>query len=563
MTPAVRYPAGPITPHGAYHILHNRVPQMALRAYDDSVVLNMMGGLAIADPTMPERVELKDLKGLIPPWQTIDQKGATEDGTTFIDALYDPIEVTLEVVAHGRNPAYARKVGRHLIESLDAKRQSELSFTTHDLGRWWAPIRWFKTPDNSFRGGAVKRQPFSLRVRADNGFWRSYDNIADFAFTYEADTDTFNFVDAAALGAGWTLVYTGPGAGHLAANGDQAVWIDSGTAQRTVVARRVGFTSTTNNQVVNVVIGTLQEWRWLENAYNDIWARMNNTGTAGSSGVRLRVSSGFIRLSYFVGGVETVLREFGIFDWQTWIPPLPGEKFTLIAGFEGNERTFKVLRNGSEVMAVTEVGTGSPLGASNRKAGFGMVAGAGVPDQASPAALRKWSAGDNATVSQVGFLPRVNMGDQPFWDRYNCFGPGIFRFGNGPGSSDMVEFGPLLENQVMQVRTDPRKRGVVDLTSIPPTAQELDFFQQALKDFISFATGNNVPPLLQAIESQFGITPPQGNPYSLLKGRWSNPVPAKSPGRPALVYHTRVEIANGNANSRVIAAGTPLRRFPY
>ncbi|EUA18481.1 gp15 domain protein [Mycobacterium xenopi 3993] len=33
---------------------------------------------------------------------------------------------------------------RDLIASIDAKQQSEFSWLTHDLGYWWAPIRWFK-----------------------------------------------------------------------------------------------------------------------------------------------------------------------------------------------------------------------------------------------------------------------------------------------------------------------------------------------------------------------------------------------------------------------------------
>ena len=90
----------------------------------------------------------------------------------------------------------------------------------------------------------------------------------------------------------------------------------------------------------------------------------------------------------------------------------------------------------------------------------------------------------------------------------------------------------------------------------------MNIFQQALKDFISFATGNNAPPLLQSIESAFGIAPPQGNPYSLLRGRFSRPIPARSPGAPLRPYHVKVEIDDGNASSMVLASGTPLRRYP-
>lgn len=85
--PTIRYPAGPITPAGAYHIMHDRIPQVALQSWDDTIVFNIMGGSSIHDPTIPERVNIANLGGLIPPWQNIRQKGATQDGSSFIDAL--------------------------------------------------------------------------------------------------------------------------------------------------------------------------------------------------------------------------------------------------------------------------------------------------------------------------------------------------------------------------------------------------------------------------------------------------------------------------------------------
>lgn len=110
----IRYPAGPITPHGAYHLLKGTHPTLSLSAYDDSVLIHLMGGLAVPDRTEPECVQLKrgGLKGLVPPWQTIDHKGATQDGATFVTALYDPIEVDLNVVVRGRDAKHCRRVDR-------------------------------------------------------------------------------------------------------------------------------------------------------------------------------------------------------------------------------------------------------------------------------------------------------------------------------------------------------------------------------------------------------------------------------------------------------------------
>lgn len=566
MSPTVRYPAGPVTPHGAYHILKGNHPMVALRAYDDSTIFHLMGGRSIPDRTMPESVQIKrdGLKGLIPPWKTIDQKTATQDGVTFVDALYDPMEVEATVIARGRSPKHTRRVVRDLIASLDVKQKSELSWFTQELGRWWAPVRWLKAPPNKFYGSQLREQELTLSLRADDAFWRSYDHSDAFTFSYEDMVDSFDYV-APDLGPNWPQRYTGEGGGFFRAVGGEAKWFDDPLNPILPDGREVvngpykDFSTDTDNQVITITLGSLQELTLGDTAYNDLWGRMgrNPDGTWNGDGIRARIGGFVYQLSRFNNFVETVMAQ-GLNLW----PPMWNDKFTLICGEEDNTRRFTILRNGFPALQHQESGEGSELGAAWRGIGFGVRAGAALITQTTPANVTEISAGDNATVSQSGFVTRLNVGDQPMWDRFTCFGPGTFFFANGPGSTDMVKFGPLLPNQVMQVRTDPRKYGVVDLTSIPPTPQELNWFQQALKDFYSFATGNNVPPLYQAIESQWGIAPPQGNPYSLLDGRFSNPIPPKSPGNPAKPYKVKVAIDDGNASSKIVVTGTPLRRYP-
>ncbi len=561
MAPLKRFPEGPVTPHGAYHILHDRIPQMGLRSFDDTVLFNLLGGLSIPDKhTAPGRVEVKDIKGLIPPWRTIDQKGATQDGTTFVDSLYDPADVELNVRVKGKDPADCRRVARYLIDSLDTKRQSELWWFTHQLGRWWAPVRWYNTPRDPVGGIRNNTQDLGLRLRADNAFWQSYPSIDQFVFTYATASDDFEYFDADDLGANWTVALSGPGTGNLSVDGGQ---VNSNLQNgRVAVARRNGYTSTTNNQVVEMEVGLLNQWFYPFNAYEDIWARMNNTGTPGTSGIRLRIMRHKLILSRFVAGVETVLRETILF-FPVWL----GEVFRIVAGEEGSERTIKVMRGGATIWSIVESGTGSLIGASNRSAGLGLH----TPGGEYTPSIRSWSAGDNSTVSQSGFLTRCNVGDQPMWDRYTVFGPGTFRFWNGPnaGVDEYVEFGPLVAGQVMQLRTDPRKRGVVDLTSTPATPAQMKQYESSLLDILSFAGANNAGPLADVLGSILGglgtgaVVPPQGNPYSMLRGRWSKPLDPKSPGKIAEQKHVKVSIDNGNADSKILVAGTPLRRMPF
>jgi hypothetical protein len=566
MTPAKRYPSGPITPAGAKQFISGREVSVALVAYDGSIAFDIMGGKSVADPLNPEAVLLQDIKGLIPPWKTLDQKGATEDGITNIGALYDPIEVTADVICEGRDPQHTRQVVRDLIASLDVKQQSELSFTDFEAGRWWSNVRWFKTPPNSLNV-KTNTQMMKLIMRADHGFWRSYDDVDMFALAYDDLADTFDadYTSTRNCGPMWPQYYTGTGGGYCIANGSgAATWSDQGgflTQGREVVnGPYADFDTDTNNQVIEIELGGIQEISFPDSAENHIWGRMGRTGGGewDGYGIKLQIGFGLIVLSRFNNFVEVEMRREIL-----WPPPAPRERFALVCGFEDKEYVFKAMRNGLDIFTHVEDPHGSNIGADFRGVGWGMRAGAALITQATPAAVTKFRVGDNIQSTQSGFLRRVNVGDQKMWDRYTLFGPASeIRIGNGPNTTDYVSFGPLLTNQVVQIRTDSRKRSVVDLTSTPPTPQELALFQQAHDDYASFATGNNAPVLLQQLQSAFGVVPPQANLYPYLNGRFNQAIPARSPGNPITPYYVSVSIIGGNSDSKVVASGTPLRRYP-
>lgn len=162
-----------------------------------------------------------------------------------------------------------------------------------------------------------------------------------------------------------------------------------------------------------------------------------------------------------------------------------------------------------------------------------------------------------------GFITLTNDSDQDGWVNHVFYGPGTVSIANGPDSTSMIEFGPLLPNQVALLRTEPRLRGVTDLTTLPVPTQNTNAFQNIIRNIVSFASNNNVPPLLRQFESLFGILPPQGELYSLLDGRFTKPIPPKMAGWSAVERHMAVKIAGGNANTKLVSYVTPRRRWPF
>jgi hypothetical protein len=548
---------------------------MSYLSPDGTVVFNLVGPLAIFDRTMPERISIVSLKGLIPPWENIEQKGATQDGATYVTSLYDPMLIEMEIIAQGRNPAYFRDVMRAWIDSWDAKNPGKLSWTTRELGTWWANVQFDKPPLEPIMGGQWYRQKFHWYAKAYDSFWRTYDSTDAFGVHYATTAvDNFSTSYPSSLGPNWAINYLGTAGGYIYSTGQAvASALNAGT---TAVARFATQTAS-DIQTVMATIGALPTDGTHYGAI-DLWARMNNTGTPGTDGIRLRIAPGgstIFTLSSFVGGVETVLRQA-----TSLVPLQANDQIMLTAGAITDTLRSYTVQIGSAVdyfnaniiptvrnavlplMTVIESATApilSALGAAYQSTGLGaVVAAAGQ----LPAQILNFSIGPPATPTTTGsgYLTRVNVGDQPMWDRFTLIGPGTFWLGNGPNATSYISMGPLLENQIVQVRCDPRKRGVVDLTSSPSSPQQQAGWIKAWNDFMSFISNNASanPPTA----SIFGVIPPQGNLYSLLHGRFSIPIPPKPSGAPAPVYQVPVAITDGNQNSAILVAGTPLRRFP-
>lgn len=580
------YPPGEISLNQARRMVEGKEPFVSYRSWDEQTNWHIMGPLSPV-PGVHDGITITDdsIKGLIGTWQMLDQTGANQDGTTFQDAVYSPVEIDMTVEAHGTTEQATRQVIRDWISSWDAHRTGELAVYTPENGMWWGDVRWLKAPTDTLMAAHAKRQRFLWTARIDDGFWRSYDSVSQFGFTYETMTDTFNYsagsANATTLGANWPLKYYGTGGGYIYSTTsaplggfipqNQARWRDdpddpfTTNSREVIVGPYAGFNTSTDNQVVSIVLGSIPEISLPSGAFNDIWARMgrNANGTWNGHGIRARVGWGYIELARYNGfdgsgnPIKTILASRPLI-----LPPLFGEKYTLVAGYDGNNRLFKIVRNNIDVLVHRERGTGSSLGAAYRGIGFGMFAAGALISQATPASVRKISAGDNTTVTQEGFVQLTNVGDVTSWPRYLLYGPGQFSIGNGPDTEDLVEIGPLLDGQVVLIETEPRRRSVIDVTPTPLPAQTLNPFQKFIQALVNFASNNNVPPLLRQFENLFGILPPQVAVYSLMSGRFTTGIEPKPSNSAGTTSNIRIRIDDGNASSKVVAALTPMRRWP-
>lgn len=571
MTTPITYPPGQIKTWGINQALVNQNTWITYIGVDGSIFY-LAGPLAPV-PGAQDGVVLIKHMGLMAPFEMLELEGARQDGATWTDAVYGVGEIMLGVEASGIAPQNVRNVVRQWVSAWNPRATGVLSVFTPDLGEWWAPVRLGKNisdimnKDYTWSG----RQPFVWNCKNYDAYWYGLaDSTSSFAISYASASEDFTALsDSSTLDANWTQLYDATHVGSCGIVSGAASYIGT-TPENVDVLNLYKTGSATDNQVVSLKFGGAPHGFFgldtsdpiTTGSYIDLWARVNSAGT---SGIRARISStktffGLITetdltLSHFNNGVKT--------DWATISISSPNiqETFSLLAGTEAGAGDIRVQRNGFTILNISDTAGASLVGSAYRGWGWGLGVSSQSGQLVIPPAIASWSAGDNLAATESGYLPLTNIGDVEAWPRYLCYGPGTFAFGNGPGSTSMITFGPLLDGQVVLVTTEPRLRSVVDLSPSQPP-QQLNSLQALIEGLISFATNNNTPPLLEQFENLFGVQTPQGNLYSLLNGRFTTPIPGSSYGVAPATQKIAVSITDGSPVSKVVAAITPRRRWP-
>ncbi|WP_040635401.1 DUF7257 domain-containing protein [Mycolicibacterium phlei] len=650
------FPSTPVTRYGITLLKEGIEPNITYISPDGDLIFYLNGGLA-PFPGVTEGIVLEEGPGgLHPTFSHLDHKGARQAGVTHAGTVYDPAEITLDVIATARTPEGLRHVIRKWMAAWDPERQGTLTWVTPDGGEWWCHPRLFRAPTEKLARTMARsrEQRFKWSIRNDDAFWRSHDSVGEFIMPFAQSTDEFDRDDVGTLGEFWQQYYSNPGYGVCETSNGIAKWTPNGNQANTVVNRWLGideiqtvtvhggptqWTLTWNSQTTSALSGTasasdvqtalealagispgdvvvtgpaggpyqvkftgnlgkqdvpdlsgavvsggtnpyitvaktrqgvpattggdiqiikfrissFHQWPWPTNARLDLWGRMSADG---QTGIRLRIDADAISLHYVNGGTETLLKSRPLL-----LTPLWNETWTLMLGTSKDARHFKVKRGSWTALEYKDTKNITSIGSNYRGVGFGMRAGAGSTKQDTPPTIYSWSFGDNVAAVTRGSFKITNFGDQTAYPDLLVYGPGTFKFSDGPGREPTIEFGPLVEGQIALIKTKPGQRAVYDLTT-DPVEQDLPGFQGFIKSLINLVFNNNVPPFMNWFQSLFGISPPQGNLYALLKGRWSRGVPPRSPGKPPETAEYAVEVTGGNADTKVIAALTPLRRWP-
>ena len=180
---------------------------------------------------------------------------------------------------------------------------------------------------------------------------------------------------ASNLGTDWDVTYTG-GSGTMKVDGHNAYFDGNGSITRTVTARFIPLTLSTDYQFWSITLNSAPEKANAilfppvlpgSPAFNDVLGRMS---TDKLNFIRFRVGNGTATISRVVAGIETVLNSV------SYPTPGPGSTLTIQCGKIGeNSRYFKGLVNGQTAIEIVEIGTASMVGALYRQGGGGGVNG--------------------------------------------------------------------------------------------------------------------------------------------------------------------------------------------
>lgn len=217
-----------------------------------------------------------------------------------------------------------------------------------------------------------------------------------------SDTFTTNGTTSSNLGSNWLSIYSPSGHGHWGTpSGNSASFqpnaLDATTIESLNVWQGANSQSITDLQVVTIILSNTAGKLLGSTGHNDIWLRISSGTTSYSNvtGIRCRYSAdGGLRITRFVNGVSADLNSA---PSGTVTAPGSGTNLTAYAGTAGTVRFFDMHINGTSVLSIPEVGSGSLIGTGNRGWGWGGRSEGLIiipPLQEPPATIHQWNAAD-------------------------------------------------------------------------------------------------------------------------------------------------------------------------
>ncbi|WP_143817363.1 hypothetical protein [Mycolicibacterium sp. 018/SC-01/001] len=210
----------------------------------------------------------------------------------------------------------------------------------------------------------------------------------------------FTSMPTGSLPSTFTLGYTGSAGTLQVANGVGAYWSSSGNSNRTCNFTFNDLETATDYQKIWLAFGSSPEWRNSSTyAVNEIHGRKN---AAGDTYVFASMSKYTAQIGCVVGGARTVF-----VTKSTGFSFKSNGLYALECGTVGGLRTYRLLEGSTVVLAHTEAGTTSQLGAGYRLSG-GSVTAAGIPlGQLSPGTIAAFALSDNQATTLVGSFARM------------------------------------------------------------------------------------------------------------------------------------------------------------
>jgi hypothetical protein len=205
----------------------------------------------------------------------------------------------------------------------------------------------------------------------------------------------------------WLLI-TNSGGGHWTTSGNVATW-SAGFLNSSSVDSLNIWQGTGNNDKHSV--GDYQQASIILNStggnflgatgYIDIWLRVSDatTSLSNATGIRFRWGAdGSLSITRFVNGVAAVLNSAPA---NTVTAPGKGVNLSCIAGKPGNARWFEMFINGTSVLSIPEIGSGSQVGTGFQNYGWGGHSSGQllpVPGQQAPPDVHQWNGADQVAA---------------------------------------------------------------------------------------------------------------------------------------------------------------------
>ncbi|GAC70723.1 hypothetical protein [Gordonia soli] len=137
----------------------------------------LRGGATAFPAQWSTGAHLEKIKGISAPLTHVDQQGAHQDGTDWLDSHYDKMEIDFTISLWAPTITERRRLARAWNNGWQPRKTGRWVVFTHDAGEWWVDLRSLGEYRGDLPPDHQTKWTLEWSARSDDAFWQSFPSV--------------------------------------------------------------------------------------------------------------------------------------------------------------------------------------------------------------------------------------------------------------------------------------------------------------------------------------------------------------------------------------------------